>query len=284
MKFVEVPKAKPGDRVAVLSPSFAIPAVAPAIHEQAMARLQAATGLIPVEYPTTRQRGASAAERARDINAAFADPAIRAIVTTIGGEDQITVVPHMDPDAVLNDPKPFLGYSDNTNVLNFLWTHGVPAFHGGSTQVHIGAGPGLDPIHEQSLRAALLTGERLEVVDPGESEDHGIDWADPRSLREFGEREPTEPWTWAGTSSSVAGRTWGGAVEVLQWVLSAGRFPSDPRVLEGGILLVETSELLIPAHEFGWILRSMGERGLLEAVAGVIVARPPPPITPDNHQ
>lgn len=275
MEFVPVPKARPGDRVAVLSPSFAAPAVAPAVHEQALARLAAVTGLVPVEYPTTRRLGASARDRAADLNAAFADPGIRAVLATVGGEDQITVVPHLDAELVRRDPKPFLGYSDNTNLLSWLWTHGVPGFYGGSTQVHLGPGPGVDPVHEASLRAALLTGERLEVTEPGESEDVGIDWHDPRALTEHGEREPTEPWTWAGPARTVTGRTWGGCAEVLQWLLTAGRFPADPAVLEGGVLLLETSEELIPAREFGWILRALGERGLLAAVDAVVVARPP---------
>ena len=54
-------------------------------------------------------------------------------------------------------------------------------------------GPGVDDIHARSLRAALITGETLEVTDPGESEDVGVDWGDPRALTSFGEREPTEP-------------------------------------------------------------------------------------------
>src|SRR4051794_35839221 len=135
------PKAAPGDKVAVLSPSFAAPAVAPAVHEQALRRLREVTGLVPVEYPTTRLLGASAADRAADLNAAFGDPQIRAVLATIGGEDQITVVSHLDADAVRADPKPFLGYSDNTNILNWLWTNGITGFHGGSTQVHLGPGP-----------------------------------------------------------------------------------------------------------------------------------------------
>jgi muramoyltetrapeptide carboxypeptidase LdcA involved in peptidoglycan recycling len=267
-------KARPGDRVAVLSPSFAAPGVAPAVHEQAMHRLQALTGLVPVEYPTTRLVGADPRARADDLNAAFADPGIRAVLATIGGDDQITVVPHLDGDLVRADPKPFLGYSDNTNILSWLWTQGVAAYYGGSTQVQLGAGPGVDDCHLASLRAALLTGERLEVVEPGESEDFGIDWQDPRSLTEFGEREPTEPWAWAGPSRAVTGRTWGGCVDVLQQLLAAGRFPADPHVLDGGVLLLETSEDVIPSREFGWIVRSLGERGLIAAADAVLVARP----------
>ena len=97
---VHPPKARPGDRVAVVSPAFAAPAVGPAIHEQAMRRLVELTGLEPVEYPTTRRLGATAEDRAADLNAAFADPTIRAIVATIGGDDQITVIPHLDAELI----------------------------------------------------------------------------------------------------------------------------------------------------------------------------------------
>jgi muramoyltetrapeptide carboxypeptidase LdcA involved in peptidoglycan recycling len=269
------PKASAGDKVAVLSPSFAAPAVAPALHDQALRRLQTLTGLVPVEYPTTRRLGATARDRAADLNAAFGDPDIRAVLATIGGEDQITVVPHLDPSLVRADPKPFLGYSDNTNLLNWLWMHGVTGFYGGSTQVHLGPGPAVDEVHALALRAALLTGDRLQLVEPGESEDVGRPWDDPAALTEYGDRTPTEPWTWAGPARSVTGPTWGGCAEVLQWILTAGRFAADPSVLDGGVLLLETSEELIPAQELGWILRALGERGLLAAVGAVLLARPP---------
>jgi muramoyltetrapeptide carboxypeptidase LdcA involved in peptidoglycan recycling len=272
---IHAPKARPGDKVAVLSPSFAAPAVAPQVHEQAMKRLEQTTGLVPVEYPTTRLLGASAQDRAADLNAAFADPEIRAVLATVGGDDQITVVPHLDPASLRADPKPFLGYSDNTNLLNWMWTHGVAGFYGGSTQVHLGPGPAVDPVHATSLRAALLTGERVEITEPGESEDIGKDWQDRTALTEYGARDATERWTWAGPATTVTGRTWGGCAEVVQWILTAGRFPTDPAVLDGGVLLLETSEELIPARELGWILRSIGERGLFAAVSAVLVARPP---------
>ncbi|MGO3191457.1 MAG: LD-carboxypeptidase, partial [Microbacterium sp.] len=77
-------KLLPGDRVAVVSPAFAAPAVAPALHEQALRRLTELTGLIPIEYPTSRDLDASPEARAADVNAAFADPSIRAILATIG--------------------------------------------------------------------------------------------------------------------------------------------------------------------------------------------------------
>ncbi len=268
-------KARPGDRIAVLSPSFAAPGAFPAVHEQAMRRLIEVTGLVPVEYPTTRQVGATPLARAADINAAFADPAIRGILAVIGGEDQITVIPHLDAGLARRDPKPFLGTSDNTNLHHWLWANGIASFYGGSSQVHLGAGPAVDDVHARSLRAALLTGETLEITDPGESEDMGVSWADPRALESFGDREPTEPWSWHGPARAVTGRAWGGCVEVIEEVLTAGRFPFAPDVLDGGVLLLETSEELLSARYVGWIVRALGERGILAAVDAVLLARPP---------
>ena len=267
------PKLQSGDRVAILSPAFPAPAEGPEVHEQAMRRLQELTGLIPVEDPTTRQLDASPEARAADVNAAFADPGIRGILATIGGADQILLTPHLEPALALADPKPFLGFSDNTNLLNWLWRHGVQAFHGGSTQLHLGAGPAVDDIHLRSLRAALLDGGELELTEPGESEDFGRHWDAPEALTEFGDREPTEPWTWVGPSKRVSGRTWGGCLEVLNQIALADRLPSNDE-LEGAILLLETSERLTPADEIAEQLRAYGERGLLGAVAGVAFARP----------
>ncbi len=184
------------------------------------------------------------------------------------------MVPHIDAAVLAANPKPFLGYSDNTNLHNLLWNLGVPSFYGGSTQVHLGPGPHLDDIHLRSLRAALLDGGTLELTEPGESEDFGHPWDDPRALTEFGTREATEPWTWAGPGTAVSGRSWGGCVEVIDQIAVAGRMPalSD---LEGTILLLETSEEAPPAVEVKRWVRALGERGVLDAVAGVLVARPP---------
>ena len=270
---ISPPKLRPGDRVAVLSPSWAGPGYAPAIHEQAMRRLVEATGLVPVEYPTTRRLDASAEDRAADLNAAFGDPTIRGVLATIGGDDQITVIRHLDPGLVAADPKPFLGYSDNTNLLAWLWSLGVAGYYGGSTQVHLGPGPRIDDIHLASLRAALFDGGELELTEPGESEDFGPDWLTPEALTAFGEREPTAPWTWSGSARAVNGPTWGGCLEVLDWIALAGRLPSATE-LEGAILLLETSEELPPAEVVARWVRSLGEAGILSAVEGVVVARP----------
>lgn len=268
------PKLEPGDRVAVVSPSFAAPGFAPGVHEQAMRRVVSELELQPVEYPSTRQIDAPARTRADDINAALADPGIRAVFATLGGDDQITVLPYLDANAARDNPKPFFGYSDNTNILNWLWGLGIGGYYGGSTQIHLGSGPYIDPIHLASLRAALFDGGSLEITEPGESEDFGPDWQTPEALSQFGWREPSEPWHWSGPSRVAEGHTWGGCVEVIDQLAVAGQLP-DIAQLQGGILLLESSEELTPVSIIRRWVRALGERGVLAAVDGVMVARPP---------
>src|SRR5690606_16747233 len=78
----------------------------------------------------------------------------------------------------------------------------------------------------------------------------------------------------AGPPRRVEGRTWGGCLEVLDGVAFADRLPSAAE-LDGAILLLETSEERPPAPWVERWMRGLGERGILSAVAGVIVARPP---------
>ncbi|MDO5724255.1 MAG: LD-carboxypeptidase [Flaviflexus sp.] len=267
------PALAPNQKIAVLSPSMAAPAYAPAIHEQAMTRLAEITGREIVEYPTTRQLGASAADRARDVCAAFADPEIGAVMSTVGGNDQITVLPHLDEAAILDNPKPFLGYSDNTHLHNWLWSRDIASFYGGSTQVHLGAGPKVDEEQRTSLLSAL-NGGSLELVNPPLSEDYGVDWSDPKALTETGIRRSTPDYQWFGPTTEVTAHTWGGCVEVLVDILIARAFTGDEK-LDGAILLLELSEDVMSPMTYGRFLRALGERGLLGRLAGLMLARPP---------
>lgn len=273
MRELVVPRrVEPGDKVAVVSPSWAAPAYFPDVHEQALRRIRDELGLVPVEYDTTR-RAATPAERAADLHRAFADPEIRAVFATIGGDDQITVLPHLDAAVLTADPKPFLGYSDNTNLLNWLWFHGVEAVHGGSTQVHLGPGPRVDDEQLVSLRAALFGGD-VELRPVARSRDVGLGWDHPDALRVAPPDQPAEPWSWSGPERVVTGPTWGGNIEILLWTLAVGRFVLPVEAYAGCVLLLEPSEERPPPEEVFRMLRNLGERGILEVCPALLWGRP----------
>jgi muramoyltetrapeptide carboxypeptidase LdcA involved in peptidoglycan recycling len=265
-------KVRPGDRVAVVSPSYAAPAAYPALHEQAMRRLREEFGLEPVEYPTTRRLGAPARDRAEDLMAAWADPTIRAVLATIGGSDQITVLPHLDPEPFVADPKPFFGFSDNTNLLMWLWNNGVAGYHGGSTMVHLARGAGLHPVSAGSLRAALFRAGDLEIHPVTAFSEQEIEWRDPAALTSSAPAVPSPGWIWHRPDTVVTAPTWGGNLEILHWQLAAGRWMRPNEDYAGCVLLLETSEEMPSAEEVFRMLRNAGERGLLRQFPAILVA------------
>jgi muramoyltetrapeptide carboxypeptidase LdcA involved in peptidoglycan recycling len=267
------PKPRSGDRVAVLSPSAGLPQIYPARHEQGLRRLHEELGLLPVQYPTTRVLGAPAVDRAHDINAAFADPDVTAVLAVIGGDDQITVIPHLDADLIRANPKPFFGYSDNTNLLHYLWRNGIVGFHGGSTMVHLGRGGRTHPDTMASLRAALFTPGWFDLTAPLGFSDESIDWNDPASLRTEPITRPALGWTWHRPDRVIEAPTWGGNLEIVGWLLMADRAVPALDEVDGHVLLLETSEEMPIAEEVFRTLRNMGERGLLGRFAALLMGR-----------
>lgn len=268
------PKPRPGARVAVVSPSWAGPGAYPAIHELAMRRLRHEIGVEPVEFPTTRRLDASPADRAADLMSAFQDPTIGAVMASIGGDDQLTVLPHLDREAFRSSPKPFFGYSDNTSLLNWLWNLGIVSFHGGSTMVHLGRGGAPHPVSIDSLRAALFTSDTLQLTAVESFSEDPIGWDTPAALTDEPPQRPSAGWRWHRPDRVVEGPTWGGNLEVLHWNLAVGRWIRPAEDYAGCILLLETSEEMPSATEVFRMLRNIGERGLLGGFPAVVTGRP----------
>ncbi|MFF5003093.1 S66 peptidase family protein [Streptomyces phaeochromogenes] len=268
------PKPVPGDRVAVISPSAGLPGILPLPYELGLERLRTEYGLEPVEYPATRRMGSTPRERADDIHAAFADPDVKAVMASIGGDDQITVLPLLDRELIRANPKPFFGYSDNTNLLVYLWNTGIVGYHGASVMGELGRPGAMDPLTAESVRAALFTSGEYELRPAERWRDVDRDWADPATFESEPETRPGAGWTWVNADRVMEGRSWGGCLEILAGLLMADReIPHDLSVHDGGVLFLETSEELPSSEEVFRVLRNMGERGLLQRFSALLMGR-----------
>jgi muramoyltetrapeptide carboxypeptidase LdcA involved in peptidoglycan recycling len=263
-----------GDTVAVVSPSGRSAAFFPAPFELGLRRLTDAFGLRPLEYPTTRAPEASPAERARDLHAAFADPEVKAVISTIGGEDELKVLRELDADLLAANPKPFFGYSDNTNLHLFLWNLGLVSYHGGAVMVQLGRAGEMHPLTKGSLEQALFTREAVELTPAEDYSDEEVNWADPAALTTEPKSFAAEDWSWHGPETSVTGPAWGGSFEIVDFHLRTGRYLLPDEAYDGAILFLETSEELPPPEYVYRVLLCMGERGLLQRFAAVVWARP----------
>jgi muramoyltetrapeptide carboxypeptidase LdcA involved in peptidoglycan recycling len=276
MSFTVPPALEPGDKVAVVAPSSGLAAMYPHVYELGLERLREVFDLEPVEYPTATADDdylrEHPEERARDLMDAFRDPEIRGVVATIGGNDQIRVLEHVDPDVLREHPTRFYGQSDTTNFSAMLWREGIVSYYGGALLTDLATYSGIPEYAERSLRRAFFEESHGELEPADEFTDKDVDWGARPDVETDPEYEPSSGWTFRGGDEPATGRTWGGSLEVVDVLLASDRCVP---ACEGEelVLCLETSEELPGASAVERTVTALGERGLLERASAVLVGR-----------
>lgn len=101
------------------------------------------------------------AERAKDLNHMFANPEVDAILCARGGYGSTRILDLLDYDTITKNPKPLIGFSDITALLNPIYQKtGLVGFHGpvGSTLD--------DPYSQEYLTKVLMEPqEKLTITN-----------------------------------------------------------------------------------------------------------------------
>lgn len=272
---VRPPRIGPGARVAAVTPSWGGPGTFPARYEAGVTQLQDELGVEVVELPSTRARAAALAadpqRRADDLHAAFADDTIDAVVTTIGGDDSIRLLPLLDLDLLAANPKPFVGYSDATTIHMALRRAGVVSFYGPSVMAGFGENAGLHRYLVEGVRSMLVEPD-APLVWPENTDGWTVemlDWSDPSLQVRPRRLQPSTGWRWHG-GRRRSGPTVVACLEVLSFLRGSAWWPD----LTDAVLVLETSEEAPPPVVLTRFLRSLALTGELTRLAGIVLGRP----------
>ncbi len=278
-----------GARVAAVTLSWGGPGQFPHRYRAGKRQLEDLLGVEVVEMPHTLADPAWLAEhpeaRARDLMDAFADESIDAVVSTIGGEDSIRLLSHLDLDVLRSHPKILLGYSDTT-VLHFACLKaGLVSFYGPSIMAGFGENGGVFPYMARSVQRTLCSTKpvgRLEPNTDGWTVEY-LDWADPENQSVKRKLEPSEPWRFLQGEGVHSGRSIGGCLEVVEFLRGTAVWPG-PDLWDGAVLFLETSEEAPPPAVLEQALRSYAAMGLLDRLSGILFGRPGGGVPPDEFE
>ena len=262
-----------GDKVAVVSPSFAAPGCWPHVHELGLARLRDVFGLVPVEHPSAHDLAATTEPKSKDLEAAFSNPSIKAVIATLGGDIQVTYINRLNPRTFIRCPKPFFGYSDNSHFANFLFLNGIPSYYGASLFTQFAMQGAMDDFSIKYIKHALFDNGEIELSAAAQFNDIGLGWDDPNLLKSYREYEPNDGWCWDG-NADTHGLLWGGCVESVDEMLRHGVPIPSLEQFADIVLMLETSEDIPAASYVFRVLRGLGERGILANVQGLLMGRP----------
>ena len=268
-----------GDTVAAVSTSWGGPSVIPYRYEIGKKQFEETFGLRVVEMNHTLKPAKWVREnpkaRAEDLMAAFLDPSIKAIISTIGGEESIRILPYLDFEVIRQNPKIVLGYSDTTITHLACFKAGIVSFYGPSFMAGFAENKGIFPYLANSIRKTLFESGTIGEIKPnaeGWTVEH-LSWQDPANQSKKRKLNPPALWKLLQGEGIAQGHLLGGCAEVLEFAKGTSLWPTLDQ-WKGAIFFLETSEEApSPMLVERW-LRNYGSQGILQSLAGMIVGRP----------
>ncbi len=275
-----------GDKIAAVSLSWGGPGTYPYRYQIGVQQLQEEFGLQVVEMPNALRDAdwlaSNPKARADDLMQAFADPSIKGIFSTIGGEELIRLLPFIDFNVIRDNPKIFLGFSDTTINHLMCYKAGLVSFYGPSIMVGFAENCGMFPYMVESLHRTLFSSKAIGEVKPSEDWTvEGLDWAEPANQQIKRKRTPSTGWKFLQGSGIHRGHLVGGCLEVFDWTRGTELFPHD---WQNAILFLETSEEAPPPEFVARTMRIYAAMGVLQKLSGILFGRPGGEISPATFE
>lgn len=276
MIFSKPAKLNKGDKIAIISPSWGGPSEFPHIYESGIKSLKG-MGFEIVEYPTARMDDDTLYNnphiRAEDINKAFADHEIKAIICSIGGEDSIRVLTYLDKNVISENPKILMGYSDNTTLLTFVNLCNLVTFHGPTIMSGFSQMESL-PVEYNKHIYTMLTAKQDSYTyqDYGVYCDGYLSWSSIENTGKVKDLQKDEGMIVLQGNGKIHGRLFGGCLEVLEWMKGTSYYP-NLSFFEGKLFFLETSEEKPEINTVRRVLRNYGVQGVLNSITGLMIGR-----------
>ncbi len=263
------------DTVAIVSPSWGGPSLFPHIYELGLGLLQR-WGLQVKEYPTARMAAADLAKhpeaRADDLNRAFADPDVKAIIASIGGDDSQRILPYLDAKVIAANPKILMGYSDVSTLHAYCQRLGVVTLHGPSIMAGLAQMAAM-PEYAAHVKEMLFRPADSHTYQPFATYSEGYpDWSQAAKAGQVNEPQPSDGWRLLQGSGSVEGRLFGGCIDVFEGLRGSEYWPAGD-FWNGRIVFLETSEEAPGPELVAEMLRGWGKDGIWQRAAALLIGR-----------
>lgn len=235
------PRLRAGDTVALVSPSTTLSS------DEGLERAEywiRGMGLVPKPGPHAAARWGYLAgtdeQRAADLNAAYADPEVKAVFAVKGGWGGARILPLLDWTTIRANPKLLIGYSDVTSLhLAFAARAGFATVHGGNAM------SSWRKASWESLWRLAFAGDTPVLGGADVEAETG------RSARTI-------------TGGKAQGRLLGGNLTVLSTLMGTPWVPD----LKGAVLLLE--DVNEAEYRVDRMFQQLKLAGVLEGLAGVV--------------
>ena len=244
MKTVKPHRLVRGSTIGVVSVSAPDAAAHPDRFQRGIEAIEARGYKVVVAPSATKRNGylsGDEQEMARDLNALFADNGVAAIICAGGGTNANRLLRHVDYELIARNPKPFVGVSNPSVLLNAIHSlTGLVTFHGPAVVWNFGEESGLTDYTAKHFWSLLEDGVAPLQIGP------------------------TAEWHWHRPGRAI-GRLIGGNLTSIQGLLGTPWVPD----WRGAIFFWE--DIAKPTNRLDMALTHFRDAGVFEQIAGMVV-------------
>lgn len=211
--------------------------------------------------------------RASDLNEALKDSDVKAIISCIGGEDAISILPYVDFQAIYDNPKIFSGYSDSTTVHMMFYKMGIVSFYGQALLTDFAENIEMDSYTIKDIEKCWFNssaiGERLPTPYTRPT---GLEWkVENKNIART--KRDNQSYEVINGAAVVSGHLIGGNLETFVSLIDTPIFP-ELEHFNHAILFLETSEDTPSPLEFSKMFNQLLQIGVLDKVEGIVFGKP----------
>lgn len=275
-------RLKKGDKVAIVSLSDGMIGEKEFLHKYELGkkRLEKKFGLEVVSMPNTL-KGVNylyehPEKRAEDMMNAFKDKSIKAVISAIGGEDTIRLLPYIDYNIIKNNPKIFMGFSDTTANHFMMYKAGVVSYYGPALMSDFAEYVDMYDYTENTIRNLLFEAKQNYEIRKCDywTNEHNIEWWNGKNINKQKTRIKDEKgYQVIQGKGKVKGRLLGGCLDAFPIYNGTEVWPKLEE-WKDKIIFLETCENMPEPYLITYYLRNMGAQGIFNVAKGIIVGKP----------
>ncbi len=167
MKTIFAEKIKAGDTIAIIAPSSSASSFKKTFHNKAIRVIKKELGLNISFSKNAFEKdilgSSSVKSRIEDLNKAFSDKNIKAIICVRGGFNANSLLKYIDWENIKANPKPLCGFSDITVLTNSIYAKTGIVSYVGPNFASFSAKEGVDYVVEY-FKKCLMTNEPFEIL------------------------------------------------------------------------------------------------------------------------
>ncbi len=261
-------KLKKGDTIAVFSPSSPATMFAPKRYARAKEYIQT-QGFNIFEGSLTGKsdyyRSGNIRERANEFNELIKNKDVKCIMSAIGGMNSNSILPYIDYEAIKQNPKIIIGYSDVTAILMAVYAKtGLITYYGAAMVASFGEFSPFVDMTFKYFKDVLVDGSLpYELENPEFWTDEFIDWeSQDRAKKQFDNEIITL------NEGVVQGRLIAGNLNTMQGIWNTEYMPE---IKEGDILMIE--DCLGNAAEIERSFALLKLSGVFDKIGGLILGK-----------